>query len=102
MGPDRDLATLNGERALGVERWLRDLGLTDPDVVGRLSADLSDLYAGALKYRRQLDAVLEMPRDDPERLAQCLTDLAVELRHLGRHIRSSAETIEDLAERVGG
>ena len=94
---DRGLVDLNVDKARAVERRLRELGEDDPEVIGRLGADLSDLYAGAVRYQRLVDALLTMPALDREQLGEVLADLAVEMGHLRYHLRESVELVEDLA-----
>jgi len=94
---DRGLVEINLGKARDVERRLRDLGEDDPEVVGHLGADLSDLYAGAVRYHRLVDALLNTPADDREQLGEILADLAVEMGHLRYHLRESVELVEDLA-----
>lgn len=94
---DRELVDLNVDTARSVERRLRELGEDDPDVIGRLSADLSDLYAGAVRYRRLVDALLTSPPGDREQLGEVLAELAVEMGHLRYHLLKSVELVEDLA-----
>ena len=94
---DRGLVNLNADKARAVERRLRDLGEDDPAVVGHLGADLSDLYAGALRYQRLVDAILDTPPADREQLGELLADLAVEMGHLRYHLRESVELVEGLA-----
>ena len=91
---DRGLVDLNVDKARAVERRLRDLGEDDPEVVGQLSADLSDLYAGAVRYQRLVDALLNTPTTDREQLGEVLADLAVEMGHLRYHLRESVELVE--------
>jgi hypothetical protein len=90
------------EKSRAVERWLVRIGGTDRDTVGRLCADLGDLYEGAAEYRRLLDELLAMPTDDSDRLGQAIIDLRGELRHLAYHIRSGVRALEQLADQVNG
>jgi hypothetical protein len=96
---DHELVHLNVEKTQAVERRLRELGESDPELLGRLGADLGDLYAGAERYQRLIDALVTVPVNDRERLGDVLADLYEELRHLGHHIDSSLEPVDALAER---
>ncbi len=96
---DMDLAELNAEKTHALLRRLETLTDRDAEVVGRLSADLGDLYAGAIRYQRLIDTLLVVSNADREHLGELLSDLYEELRHLHWHIESSLEQVDALAER---
>ena len=95
MREDR-LVDVNEDKAAAVERRLRELGEDDADVIRRLSADLSDVYAGALRYRELLDAFLEAPPEERDRLGDALADLRAEMGHLRHHLRQGVGLMGDL------
>ncbi len=97
-----DHVALNLAKSEEIARRLRDLGCQDPDVVGHLGVDLGDLYAGVDRYRTLIDQLLTASVDDRERVSDLLTDLAVELRHLDYHAKSSLGSVDALAEELDG
>ena len=96
---DVDLTTLNVQKTHALVERLETLSDQDPEVIGRLSADLGDLYAGATRYQRLIDAILAVPNTDREQLGELLSDLYEEMRHLGSHLESSLGQVDALAER---
>ncbi len=92
-----DLHALNLDKAEAVNRWLATLGEIKPSATRALGAELSDLYAGAVRYQRLLDALLATPQDERIRASTLLVETAVELRHLAWHIRSCAGRLDRLA-----
>jgi flagellin-specific chaperone FliS len=98
---DVDVAKINLEKARAIADKLEKLDCLDHDVVGQLSADLSDLYAGAVRYQRLLDALLDTPLEDRDRLGDMLADLHGEMEHLRYHLRGSVELVDDLSADFG-
>ncbi len=96
---DVDLTTLNVQKTHALLKHLERLGKQDAEAIGRLSADLGDLYAGATRYQRLIDAILAVADSDREQLGDLLSDLYEEMRHLGSHLESSLEQVDALAER---
>ncbi|MDP8908803.1 MAG: hypothetical protein M3N47_06730 [Chloroflexota bacterium] len=96
---ESSLTDLNLEKARGIVSLLRDLGYRDQSEIGRLSADLSDLYAGAERYKRLLDLLLATSPRDYDQFGQVLSDLHAEMQHLSSHLASSLDDIDALAER---
>ncbi len=94
---DDRLVARNAERALAVQRRLDELGEGDADAVGHLSADLSDLYASATRYRQLLEAFLEAPPGDRDRLGDILDELREEMGHLRHPRRESVEWVDRLS-----
>ncbi len=92
-----DLHALNLDKADAINRWLTTLGEVRPSAMRGLGADLSDLYAGAIRYQRLLDALLATPQDGRVRASTLLVETTVELRHLAWHIRSCVGKLERLA-----
>ncbi len=103
---DEELIDLNVAKARAVTEWLeatrsvRRAGR--PSDLGPISADLSDLYAGSIKYQRLIDALLDTPPAERERAANAVVDLKVELQHLAWHIRSVTRRLERLANDLYG
>ena len=100
LADDGGLHTLNLAKADAIQRWLSGVDDITEDDAGRLSADLSDLYAGAIHYHHLLDALLATPPDERARASDLLVDAAVELRHLAWHIRSCVGRLERLADKL--
>ncbi len=94
---DDRLIDRDAERALAVQRRLDELGEGDADVAGPLSADLSDLYASATRYRQLLEAFLEAPPGDRDRLGDLLDELREEMGHLRHPRRDRVERVDRLA-----
>jgi hypothetical protein len=94
---DDRLDARDAERALAVQRRLDELGEGDADAVGRLSADLSNLYASATRYRQLLEAFLEAPPGDQDRLGDILDELREEMGHLRHPQRESVERMDRLS-----
>jgi hypothetical protein len=95
-----DLVRLNLDKAAAIERWLRTVGDVKDADIGRLSADLSDLYAASITYQRLLGALLATSPDNHDRAGTLIVDMTVELRHLSWHIRSSIGKLERLAGKL--
>jgi len=93
------LVDLDLQKAHAVVERLKELGYRDEPIVGRLSADLSDLYAGATRVQRLLDDFLGVSTLDRDRFGETLSDLCEEMRHIAQHIESSLDDVEGLAER---
>ena len=91
-----DLIEVNVRKARELERLLETLGCPD-EVIGKLGTDLSDLYAGAVRYQQLLDNVLKTPPHDRDRLNDLLVDLHVEMGHLRHHLEKSVELVWDVA-----
>src|SRR5687767_9435715 len=72
-----DLVPLTLDKAAAIERWLRGAGDVKDADIGRISADLSDLYAASITYQRLLDALLATPPDDHDRAGTLLVDMTV-------------------------
>ena len=100
LGDQGDLHALNLAKADAIQRWLRDIGGVAEDDVGRLSADLSDLYAGAIRYHHLLDALLATTSAERAQASDLLVDATVELRHLAWHIRSCVGRLERVADKL--
>jgi hypothetical protein len=96
-----DLVHLNVEKGREVADWLDALRVpVRASIRGALSADLSDLYVAAIQYQRLLDALLGSRPEDAEQAAELLTEIASELRHVGWHVRSAADRLDRLADRL--
>lgn len=96
---DMDLPGLNVQKAQALFAWLATRGDESPEDAGRLSADLSDLYAGASHYQRLVDAILSANGADRVHVGEWLSDLYEAMRHLHHHIESSLDRVDALAER---
>jgi hypothetical protein len=96
---DMDLTKLNVTKARELTEYLSRLGSLNSMEPGRLGADLSDLYAAATQYQRLIDALLQTPPEDGDRLGDVLADLYEELQHLSDHIASALPSVDALAER---
>jgi hypothetical protein len=98
---DQDLIKRNVAVTQRIIKWLQDLGYQDQEFVGRLGADLGDIYAGLEHYSRLVDALLEMAYPiDQACLGELLSDLQEEMRHLNAHITSGLEDVDALMERL--
>jgi hypothetical protein len=103
MTIQEDLIEVNLDRTRKIMASLRRLGYEDPEVIGRIGADLGDIYAGAEHYKRLVDALLGLDEatGDPEWAGQTLSDLYEEMRHMGDHITSSLDDVDSLVDRFG-
>ena len=95
---ESDLVDINLGKAREVVALLERLDYGRDDV-GRLSADLSDLYCGAERFKRLLDLLLATPPVDRDRFGEALSDLYEAMRHLDFHLESSLDDVDALAER---
>ena len=96
---DMDLPERNVQVTHDLWEWLARQGDKTPEAAGRLSADLGDIYAGAIHYQRLIEALLGTSTVDRETLGELLSDLYEEMRHLGAHLESSLDDVDALAER---
>src|SRR6478672_3099097 len=82
---DAELVKTNVELSKAIVRRLEELGCDD-ERIGRLSADLSDVYAESIRYRRLVDAFLTTAADDRDALNSILVDLHVGMDHFRSHL----------------
>lgn len=97
---DHNLTRQNVEKARAVQKWLLRLPGLPPIDSGRMSADLSDVYAATAYYQHALDGLLDTSPQDPDRLGDSLADLVMELQHIASHIQSVLPALENLEERL--
>ena len=97
---DEQFVDLNVRKAQELAVCLSKWGCRDEEQHGRLTADLSDLYAAAGRYQQILDALLTTLPQDTERLSDLLADLGVELQHIQQHAMSAVPEVEALAEQL--
>jgi hypothetical protein len=94
-----ELGALEEQKRQEIGAWLESLGkAVRPSDRGALSADLSDLYAGAIRYQRMIDRILALPARERAKASDALIDLSVDLWHLNWHMRSARPRLERVAD----
>jgi hypothetical protein len=90
----------HGELVVPIREWLRSTGRDDLEELGRLTADLSDLYDTSRQLVTQIHTLLRTRPDDPEGVSDVLWDLWGTLHHMAPHAQSGRDAVQALAEEV--
>lgn len=94
---DSALVSVNVSRTM-IER-LQEWGYDDSEQLGRLGADIGDLYASASRLRAIVDQLEKTPTSDRDLLGDLLSDLYEEVSHMHHHAESCMPDLDELAER---
>jgi hypothetical protein len=96
-----DLVKLNVGKAREVAVWLDSMSVAiRPADRSAICADLSDLYVSVARYQQLIDDLLAADVADRPSMAEQISEVASELRHLDGHARDAVRRLDRLAERL--